>query len=216
MAAITEQSALIAAVRLPVVGPGAVTRRVSSWRRWTCHTHFILVNFAGEWPATTVAPTKAGAWMTRTFTSAISVERPLLGPPQHQGHVRAQRRGRRERRSEIRGRRLEVRVAHASRVLVSASRRNELRQHFATRSPIERAREVCDREDALASTRDACATQNAPPPLDSRAASPRERVTFPVLASGRDPSVRHGESVLWRTGSLCSPKNRGARAMMLE
>src|SRR6266487_2201994 len=77
MAAITEQSALIAAVRLPVVGPGAVTRRVSSWRRWTCHTHFILVNFAGEWPATTVAPTKAGAWMTRTFTSAISVERPL-------------------------------------------------------------------------------------------------------------------------------------------
>src|SRR5438094_1869286 len=76
MAAITEQSALIVAVRLPVVGPGAVTRRASSWRRWTCHTHFILVNFAGEWPATTVAPTKAGALTIPIFMSAISVERP--------------------------------------------------------------------------------------------------------------------------------------------
>src|SRR5439155_15561413 len=36
-------------------------------------------------------------------------------------------------------------------------------------------REVCDREDALASTRDACATQNAPPPLDSRGTSTRAR-----------------------------------------
>jgi hypothetical protein len=49
-------------------------------------------------------------------------------------------------------------VAHASRVLVSASRRNRL---FFISIPVamERESKVRDREDALASTRDARATQ---------------------------------------------------------
>src|SRR5207302_10373671 len=75
MAAITDQSALIVAIPLLVVGPGAVTRRASSRRRWTCHSHFILLSFAGGWPATTVAPVKVGALTTSTFTNAISLER---------------------------------------------------------------------------------------------------------------------------------------------
>jgi len=45
-------------------------------------------------------------------------------------------------------------VAHASRVVVSASRRNRLFQLTDGRQ------EVRDREDAIASTRDACATQS--------------------------------------------------------
>src|SRR5437588_7020329 len=75
MAAITDQSALIVAIPLLVVGPGAVTRRASSRRRWTYYSHFILLSFAGGWPATTVAPMKVGALTTSTFTSAISLER---------------------------------------------------------------------------------------------------------------------------------------------
>ena len=52
------------------------------------------------------------------------------------------------------------RVAHASRVLVSASRRNELPLDFAAIEQIPAVEKVRDREDALASMRDACATQN--------------------------------------------------------
>ena len=49
--------------------------------------------------------------------------------------------------------------AHASGVLVSASRRNEL--SFLLAAENERvSTEVRDREDAIASTRDACAPQN--------------------------------------------------------
>jgi len=52
------------------------------------------------------------------------------------------------------------RVAHTSRVLVSASRRNELPLDFAAMEQIPAVEKVRDREDALASMRDACATQN--------------------------------------------------------
>ena len=52
------------------------------------------------------------------------------------------------------------RVAHASRVLVSASHRNELPLDFAAIEQIPAVEKVRDREDALASMRDACATQN--------------------------------------------------------
>jgi hypothetical protein len=44
--------------------------------------------------------------------------------------------------------------------LVSALRRNELSSHFATGFWFERIREVRAGEDAIANTRDACATQN--------------------------------------------------------
>jgi hypothetical protein len=77
MADITGRSALIAAVPLLDARPGAAIRRALSRRRSPCHTHFILPSFAGGWPATLVAPTRAGAWMTPTYTSAISVERRL-------------------------------------------------------------------------------------------------------------------------------------------
>src|SRR5262249_1177827 len=61
-------------------------------------------------------------------------------------------------------------VAHASRVLVgkpgrcfasvaAASRRNELSLRMSLASRHARSRKVRDREDALASTRDVCATQ---------------------------------------------------------
>ena len=51
-------------------------------------------------------------------------------------------------------------VAHASRVLVSAPRRNNL-SLCSSRSASQALREVRDREDALASTRDARTTQTA-------------------------------------------------------
>ena len=51
-------------------------------------------------------------------------------------------------------------VAHASRVLVSASRRDELPLDFAAIEQIRAVEKVRDREDALASMRDACATRN--------------------------------------------------------
>jgi len=51
-----------------------------------------------------------------------------------------------------------IRVAHASRVLVSASRRNNL--SLCSVCSIKNSREkVRDREDAFANTRDACATR---------------------------------------------------------
>jgi hypothetical protein len=53
-----------------------------------------------------------------------------------------------------------IRVAHASRVLVSASRRNSL-SVCSLWSVRKQPAEVRDREDALASTRDACATRTA-------------------------------------------------------
>ncbi len=51
-------------------------------------------------------------------------------------------------------------VAHASRVLVSASRRNELPLDFAAIEEIPAVEKVRDREHALASMRHACATLN--------------------------------------------------------
>src|SRR6266571_6319068 len=56
-------------------------------------------------------------------------------------------------------------VAHASRVLVLASRQNDLLIDFVCNRGSEFTRKVRDREDALASTRDACATQSDLPPL---------------------------------------------------
>jgi hypothetical protein len=49
-------------------------------------------------------------------------------------------------------------VAHASRVLVAVSRRNKL-SFCCIMKPALAFREVRDSEDAIASTRDACATQ---------------------------------------------------------
>ncbi len=57
--------------------------------------------------------------------------------------------------------------AHASRVLVSASRRNGLCLSL-TRSAGEALKEVRDREDGLANTRDACAPQNSAVALSLR------------------------------------------------
>jgi hypothetical protein len=51
-------------------------------------------------------------------------------------------------------------VAHASGVLVSASRRNKLHFKISCFRAASGRQKVRDREDALASTRDACATQN--------------------------------------------------------
>ncbi len=51
-----------------------------------------------------------------------------------------------------------ARVAHASRVLVSASRRNNLFLNVPRRKKVEIETKVRDREDRLAGTRDACAT----------------------------------------------------------
>src|SRR6266850_4435787 len=56
-------------------------------------------------------------------------------------------------------------VAHASRVSVLASRQNDLLIDFVCNRGSEFTRKVRDREDALASTRDACATQSDLPPL---------------------------------------------------
>jgi hypothetical protein len=50
-------------------------------------------------------------------------------------------------------------VAHASGMLVSASRRNELFLEGQFFENSQRFQKVRDREDALASTRDACATR---------------------------------------------------------
>ena len=50
-------------------------------------------------------------------------------------------------------------VAHASRVLVSASRRNSL-SFWAILLASNAPRKVRDREDAFANTQNACATQN--------------------------------------------------------
>ncbi len=51
-------------------------------------------------------------------------------------------------------------VAHASRVLVLASRQNDLLIEFICNRGSEFTRKVRDREDALANTREACATQS--------------------------------------------------------
>src|SRR5207249_4739414 len=59
-------------------------------------------------------------------------------------------------------------VAHASRVLVSASRRNNLLGGQASRGRSGASGKVRDREDALASTRDACATQTSRPPAATK------------------------------------------------
>lgn len=52
--------------------------------------------------------------------------------------------------------------AHASRVLVSASPRNSLSLSSGCSASNARGK-VCDREDAFANTRDACATRNTQP-----------------------------------------------------
>ena len=52
--------------------------------------------------------------------------------------------------------------AHASRVLVSASRRNSLSSCSACHRA-KSQRKVRDREDAFANTRDACAPRNTQP-----------------------------------------------------
>jgi len=51
---------------------------------------------------------------------------------------------------------------NAARVLVSASRRNNLYLNVPRRKEVEIETKVSDREDALASARDACPTQKVP------------------------------------------------------
>jgi hypothetical protein len=51
---------------------------------------------------------------------------------------------------------------NASHALVSASRRNNLFLNVPRRKEVEIETKVRDRVDALASTRDACATQKVP------------------------------------------------------
>src|SRR5207245_2762003 len=63
-------------------------------------------------------------------------------------------------------------VAHASRVLVSASRRNILFRNQKDRGMFRmQERESSRSRDAIASTRDACATQNCAIPRSSIAAA---------------------------------------------
>src|SRR5215471_988664 len=58
---ITAQSAPIGVVRSRVVRRGAVIRGGLSVQRSACHSSPQTAGSAGEWPATTAAPVKAGA-----------------------------------------------------------------------------------------------------------------------------------------------------------
>ena len=60
-AVITAQSAPIGAVRSQVVRRGAAIRGALSAHWSTCHCSRQAAGSAGEWPATTAAPAKAGA-----------------------------------------------------------------------------------------------------------------------------------------------------------
>src|SRR3954471_8757489 len=64
---ITAQSALTGVVQSQVVRRGAVIRGVLSVQWSTCHSSPQAADFAGEWPATTAAPAKAGA-LTRLLS----------------------------------------------------------------------------------------------------------------------------------------------------
>src|SRR4051812_22913581 len=64
----TAQSALTGVVRSQVVRRGAVIRGVLSVQWSTCHCSHQEAGSAGEWPATTAAPAKAG-----TLTQLLSV-----------------------------------------------------------------------------------------------------------------------------------------------
>ena len=64
---ITAQSAPIGAVRSQVVRRGAVIRGVLSVQWSTCHSFPQAAGSAGEWPATTAAPGKAGV-LTRLLS----------------------------------------------------------------------------------------------------------------------------------------------------
>jgi hypothetical protein len=64
---ITAQSAPIGVVRLQGVRRGAAIRRALSLQRSTCHSSPQAAGSAGEWPATTAAPAKAGA-LTRLLS----------------------------------------------------------------------------------------------------------------------------------------------------
>src|SRR4029077_4013222 len=57
---ITAQSAPIGVVRSQVARHGAVIRGVLSVQRSACHSSPQAAGSAGEWPATTAAPAKAG------------------------------------------------------------------------------------------------------------------------------------------------------------
>src|SRR5882757_5416068 len=64
---ITARSAPTGVVRSQVVRRGAVIRGVLSVQWSTCHSSPQAADFAGEWPATTAAPAKAGA-LTRLLS----------------------------------------------------------------------------------------------------------------------------------------------------
>ena len=66
-AVITAQSAPIGVVRSQVVRRGAAIRGALSARSSTCHSSRQAAGSAGEWPATTAAPAKAGA-LTRLLS----------------------------------------------------------------------------------------------------------------------------------------------------
>jgi hypothetical protein len=67
------------------------------------------------------------------------------------------------------------RVARASRVLVPASRRNNLPQRERSSQNGEHGGKVRDREDAITCTRDACATQNKSPREEADSSSSFEQ-----------------------------------------
>lgn len=87
---ITAQSAPTGVVRSQVVRHGAVIRRVLSVQESPCHSCPRAAGSAGEWPATTAAPAKAGASTQLSSFCAHrfrSVHRRLLIPVRrrHQG-----------------------------------------------------------------------------------------------------------------------------------
>ena len=94
-AVITAQSAPIGVVRLQVVRRGAAIRGALSARWSTCHSSRQAADSAGEWPATTAAPAKAGA-LTQLLSlcaNRFRVVSRLLDPARRrlQGRVRHSR-----------------------------------------------------------------------------------------------------------------------------
>ena len=85
-------------------------------------------------------------------------------------------------------------VARASRVLVSASRRNNLSLGLHYRRTTN-GRKVRDREDALASTRDACATQSISHSRLFSRRNPRLRKSMLRIASVLQNIPRAGVAV---------------------
>jgi len=87
---ITAQSAPTGVVRSQVVRRGAVIRGVLSVQWSTCHSSPQAAGSAGEWPATTAAPVKAGA-LTRLLSLCAHLGRVShrrLHPDRRRPHAR--------------------------------------------------------------------------------------------------------------------------------